>query len=78
MIGARDPGRPAAVLALSDSAVAGLTIGISVYAAAILIGVGLAISAAQRGRRRLAITCAVIVGVLTIAGVIAAVLSSVA
>ncbi|GAB26257.1 hypothetical protein GOPIP_094_00050 [Gordonia polyisoprenivorans NBRC 16320 = JCM 10675] len=78
MIGTRDQGRCPQVLAMSNGAVAGLTIGISVYAAAILIAVGLGISAARQGRRRTAIACAVVVGVLTVAGVIVAVASSVA
>ncbi|RPA65302.1 hypothetical protein EF294_05600 [Gordonia oryzae] len=78
MIGARDQGRFPQVLAMSNGAVAGLTIGISVYAAAILIAVGLGISAARQGRHRVAIACAIVVGVLTVAGVIIAVASSVA
>ncbi|MGW5523581.1 hypothetical protein [Gordonia sp. NPDC003950] len=66
------------LLAMTDAAVAGLTIGISVYAAVILIAVGLGISAARRGQRRAAWIYAVVVGVLTVAGVVIAVASSIA
>lgn len=62
---------------MSNAAVAGLTIGISVYAAIILIAVGWGINAARQGRRRTAITCGVVVGVFTVAGVVVAVLSSI-
>ncbi|MGW0037028.1 hypothetical protein [Gordonia sp. NPDC003376] len=65
------------ILALGDGAVAGLTIGISVYAAAILIAVGVGLTAARQGRRRRAIISAVIVGILTVAGVVVAVASSI-
>ncbi|WLP91705.1 hypothetical protein [Gordonia sp. NB41Y] len=65
------------ILAMGDAAVAGLTIGISVYAAAILIAVGMGLTAARQGRRRRAIICAVIVGILTVAGVVIAVASSI-
>ncbi|MFT4126311.1 MAG: hypothetical protein QM662_08785 [Gordonia sp. (in: high G+C Gram-positive bacteria)] len=72
---------PGAALAADDGSDAGtaalLTVGISVYAAAILIAVGLGISAARQGRRERALGCAVVVGVLTVAGVVVAVLSSI-
>lgn len=65
-----------ATLASSGSAAA-LTIGISAYAAVILIGIGIVINSIQHGRRDRAIAAAVVVGVLTIAGVVIAVLSSI-
>jgi len=43
----------------------------------ILICIGVGINAARHGRRRLAIAMAVIVGILTIVGVVLAILSSV-
>lgn len=62
---------------MADGAVAAMTLGISVYAAIILVCVGLGIHYMQRGRRRPATVCAVIVGVLTVAGLIIAIASSV-
>ena len=53
-----------------------LTLGISLYSMAILISIGVGINAARHHRRRLAWIMASVVGVLTIAGVIIAVLSS--
>ena len=66
-----------APLALAETSPALLTLGISLYSAVILIGIGVGINAARHGRRRLAIVMAVIVGVLTVVGVVLAILSSV-
>ena len=65
------------VKAAGEGVAALLTLGISAYAAVILIAVGLAISYARRGRKRAAIYCAVIVGILTVVGVIIAIASSI-
>ncbi|GAA3048194.1 hypothetical protein GCM10010528_29260 [Gordonia defluvii] len=56
---------------------AALTIGVTVYAAAILICLLVGVNAASRGRRRLAIAMAVAVGALTVLGVVLAVMSSI-
>ncbi|MEO9328417.1 hypothetical protein [Gordonia aurantiaca] len=61
----------------SSSSAALLTLGISLYAIAILVCLGIAINAARFRRRRLAITMAWVVGILTIAGVVVAILSAV-
>ncbi|ORM30110.1 hypothetical protein [Williamsia sp. 1135] len=53
-----------------------LTLGISLYSAAILIGIGVGINAAAKHRRRLAVIMAAVVTVLVIAGVVVAILSS--
>ncbi|UAK38187.1 hypothetical protein K8O93_24765 [Gordonia bronchialis] len=66
-----------APLALAETSPALLTLGISLYSAVILICIGVGINAARHGRRRLAIVMAVIVGVLTVVGVVLAILSSV-
>ncbi len=66
------------VVLLADSSVALLTLGISVYSIAILVCLGIAINAARFGRRRVAVAMAWVVGVLTVAGVIVAILSSTA
>ncbi|AZZ83030.1 MULTISPECIES: hypothetical protein [Gordonia] len=68
---------PAADAVAADSSAALLTLGISLYSIAILVCLGVAINAARFRRRRLAITMAWVVGVLTVAGVIIAILSSV-
>lgn len=52
------------------------TLGVTAYAAAILVCTGVAVSAASRGRRTMAITMAVAVVLLSLAGVVVAVLSS--
>ncbi|UEA59814.1 hypothetical protein LK459_02700 [Gordonia otitidis] len=65
------------VLAADQGAVALLTLAIAVYSAAILICIGVGINAISRGRRRLAIVMACCVGVLVIAGVVVAVMSSI-
>ncbi|MFW0784519.1 hypothetical protein AAFP35_08340 [Gordonia sp. CPCC 206044] len=69
-----DNGAP---LAMADANAAALTLGISIYAAAILVLIGLGINAVQHHRRERAITCAVIVGILVIAGVVVAIASSI-
>jgi hypothetical protein len=56
---------------------AALTLGIALYSAAILVGIGVGINAASRGRRRLAVIMGVVVLVLVIAGVVVAILSSI-
>ncbi|ACY20877.1 hypothetical protein Gbro_1604 [Gordonia bronchialis DSM 43247] len=66
-----------APLALAETSPALLTLGISLYSAVILICIGVGINAARHGRRRLTIVMAVIVGVLTVVGVVLAILSSV-
>ncbi len=53
-----------------------LTLGISLYSAAILVGIGVGINAAARHRRRLATVMAIIVTILVLAGVVVAILSS--
>ncbi|MGV9710662.1 hypothetical protein ACWDTI_08355 [Gordonia sp. NPDC003424] len=66
------------ILAEGEGAAALLTIGIAAYAAVILVAIGLGINAIQHGRRNRAIAMAIVVGVLTVAGVVVAVLSAVA
>ncbi|MFW0796230.1 hypothetical protein AAFP30_20625 [Gordonia sp. CPCC 205515] len=66
------------ILADGEGAAALLTIGIAVYAAVILVAIGLGINAIQHGRKNRAIAMAVVVGVLTVAGVVVAVISAVA
>lgn len=65
------------ILADGEGAAALLTLGIALYAAVILVAIGVGINAIQHGRKNRAIAMAVIVGVLTIAGVIVAVFSAV-
>lgn len=57
---------------------AALTLGLAAYAALIFIGIAVAIYDIRRGRRGRAITAAVLVGVLTVAGLVAAIVSSAA
>ncbi|MDL9938451.1 hypothetical protein QSJ18_17010 [Gordonia sp. ABSL1-1] len=59
----------------SDAAL--LTLGISLYAAVILVCIGVGISAARSRRRRLAIIMAWVVGALTLGGLAIAIYSSV-
>jgi len=54
-----------------------LTVGLAAYAAAILASLAVAIDGARRDQRRRAIVAATIVGVLTLAGLVAAIVSSV-
>ena len=49
------------------------TLGVTAYAAAILVCTGVAVNAAARGRRRAAIVMAVTVVLLSLAGVVVAV-----
>ncbi|WP_207842962.1 hypothetical protein [Williamsia soli] len=53
-----------------------LTLGISLYSAAILVGIGVGINAAAKHRRRLAVIMACLVTILVVAGVVVAILSS--
>ena len=69
--------QPHVVTVLASGSAAALTIGISAFAAVILIGIGIAINAIQNGRRDRASAAAVVVGVLTIAGLVLAILSSI-
>jgi len=57
---------------------AALTAGLAVYAGLILAGIAMAIYDARRDRRNRAIAAAVMVGVLTLAGLVIAIVSSVA
>lgn len=60
------------------SSIAALTIGLATYAALIFASLAMAIYDVRRGRRGRAIAAAVVVGVLTLAGLVAAIVSSVA
>ena len=57
---------------------AALTVGLATYAALIFAGIAVAIYDARRHRRGRATAAAVIVGVLTLAGLVVAIASSVA
>ncbi|MGE0217053.1 hypothetical protein [Mycolicibacterium sp.] len=63
---------------LAASTAAMLTVGLAVYAALILAGIAVALDGARRHRRRRAIAAAVLVAVLTLAGLVVAIISSVA
>lgn len=63
---------------LASAEVATLTVGLSVYSALILVSLAVALAAARQRRRGRAIAAATVVGVLTIAGLVVAILSSVA
>ena len=66
-------------LTLSSAAsTAVLTAGLMAYSALILAGIAVAIFDARRHRRNRAIAAAVLVGVLTLGGLVIAVVSSVA
>lgn len=65
-------------LADGESAAAGLTVGIAVYAAVILAALGTAVVSIQQRRRGRALAAALVVAVLTIAGVVVAIVSSIA
>lgn len=60
-----------------DISPAALTLGISLYSAAILVGIGVGINAATHHRRRRATIMAIVVTILVLAGVVAAILSSI-
>ena len=62
----------------SAASTAALTIGLATYAALIFATLAMAIYDVRRGRRGRAIAAAVVVGVLTLAGLVAAIISSVA
>lgn len=62
----------------SAAATATLTVGLAAYAALILVSIAVAIDGARRHQRRRAITAAVMVGVLTLGGLVIAIVSSVA
>jgi hypothetical protein len=62
----------------STASTAALTVGLAVYAALIFVGIAVAIYDARRHRRGRAIAAAVMVGMLTLGGLVIAILSSVA
>ena len=62
----------------STASTAALTLGLAAYAALIFVGIAVAIYDARRHRRGLAIAAAVMVGVLTLGGLVIAIISSVA
>ncbi|GLP75240.1 hypothetical protein TUM20983_23500 [Mycobacterium antarcticum] len=62
----------------STAATAALTVGLAAYAALIFVGIAMAIYDERRHRRRRAIVAAVMVGVLTLGGLVIAIVSSVA
>lgn len=62
----------------SPASTAALTIGLMAYAALILAGIAVAIFDARRHHRRRAIAATVMVGVLTLGGLVMAIISSVA
>ena len=62
----------------SAASTAALTLGLSAYAALILAGIAVGIYDARRHRRHRAIAAAVMVGVLTLGGLVVAIVSSVA
>ncbi|MGV0850439.1 hypothetical protein [Mycolicibacterium phlei] len=62
----------------SAASTAALTVGLSAYAALILVAIAVVIAAARRRQRRRAIIAAVAVGLLTVGGLVIAILSSVA
>lgn len=62
----------------SAASTAALTAGLMAYAALILAGIAVAIFDARRHHRRRAIAAAVMVGMLTLGGLVIAIVSSVA
>ncbi|MGY4709479.1 hypothetical protein ACXDF8_07975 [Mycolicibacterium sp. CBM1] len=62
----------------SAAATAALTVGLAAYAALIFAGIAMAIYDVRRHRRGRAIAAAVMVGMLTLAGLVIAIISSVA
>lgn len=66
------------VTVASAASTAALTVGLAAYAALIFAGIAVAIFDARRHRRGRATAAAVMVGVLTLAGLIVAIASSVA
>ena len=61
----------------SAASTAALTVGLSTYAGLILVGIAVAIYDVRRHRRGRAIAAAVMVGVLTLGGLVIAIISSV-
>ena len=57
---------------------AALTVGLAAYAALIFVGIAVAVYDARRHRRGRATAAAVMVGLLTLGGLVAAIASSVA
>jgi hypothetical protein len=67
------------IVTLADAAsTAALTVGLAAYAALIFAGIAVAIFDARRHRRGRATAAAVMVGLLTLGGLVAAIASSVA
>ena len=66
------------VILAGAASTAVLTAGLAAYAALIFAGIAVAIYDARRYRRRRAIVAAVMVGVLTLGGLVAAIVSSAA
>lgn len=66
------------VILANAASTAALTVGLSAYAALIFTGIAVAIFDARRHRRGRAIAAAVMVGVLTLGGLVIAIASSVA
>ncbi|BBZ75978.1 hypothetical protein MANY_13150 [Mycolicibacterium anyangense] len=64
-------------LLASPASTAALTVGLATYAALIFAGIAVAIYDVRRHRRGRAIAGAVLVGVLTVIGLVIAILSSV-
>ncbi|KRD20641.1 hypothetical protein ASE48_02270 [Mycobacterium sp. Root265] len=62
----------------SPASTAALTVGLMAYAALILAGIAVAIFYARRHHRQRAIAAAAMVGVLTLGGLVIAIVSSVA
>ncbi|WP_431240259.1 hypothetical protein ACQ86B_12495 [Mycolicibacterium aichiense] len=66
------------VIMASAASTAALTVGLAVYAALIFAGIAVAIYDVRRHRRGRAIAATVMVGMLTLAGLVIAIFSSVA
>ncbi|GAY16850.1 hypothetical protein [Mycobacterium sp. shizuoka-1] len=64
-------------LSASAASTATLTLGLAAYAALIFVSIAMAIYDVRRGRRGRAIAASVMVGLLTVAGLVVAILSSV-
>lgn len=62
----------------SAASTAALTVGLAAYSGLILAGIAVAIYDARRHRRNRAIAAAAMVGVLTLGGLVIAIVSSVA
>lgn len=66
------------VILASAASTAALTVGLAVHAALIFAGIAVAIYDVRRHRRGRAIAATVMVGMLTLAGLVIAIVSSVA